>query len=307
MKKDVYYFQHDYNARNDPKIIKLMMVHGVAGVGIYWCIVEQLYQNGGTLPMEQLESIAFSLHSDGKVIESVVKDFNLFQNDGISFWSDSINKRINKSKELTESRRNAANARWQKANTNAMQLHTTCTNLHSEGVSGSSEKMPENIEKNANASKEDANALQKQQEPIQMQCKVDALNNIIIDNNTLIKDKRVKSDFSPKVDFKKIVDLYHSICTSYPRILKLSEDRKRKIEIRFVDEMKSDWALLEDVFKKMEDSKFLRGDNPRGWKATFDWLFTNAKNWVKVAEGNYANREEIKKGVINKQCNSEWT
>ena len=51
MMKDTFYFQHDYNARNDPKIIKLMRVHGLAGVGAYWCIVEQLYQNGGKLPM----------------------------------------------------------------------------------------------------------------------------------------------------------------------------------------------------------------------------------------------------------------
>ena len=54
--------------------------------------------------------------------------------------------------------------------------------------------------------------------------------------------------------------------------------------------MKGDWALLESIFEKMEDSKFLRGDNSRGWKATFDWLFSNEKNWVKVAEGNYDNR-----------------
>ena len=260
MKKDVYYFQHDYNARNDPKIIKLMMVHGVAGVGIFWCIVEQLYQNGGKLPMEQLESIAFALHTDCKCIASVVQDFGLFQNDGESFWSESINTRLNKSKEVTEARKKAANARW----------------------------------KNANA--------------MQVQCKSDALNNKSINNNSCIKIQESEKDFSPKVDFAKIIDLYHSICKSYPRILKLSDDRKRKVEIRFLDEMKGDFALLETVFKKMEASKFLRGDNPRGWKATFDWLFTNAKNWVKVAEGNYDNRDEKPmKGVINKDCNEEWT
>lgn len=59
--KGAFYFPHDYNARNDPKIIKLMRVHGLAGVGAFWCIVEQLYQNDGTLPLEECESIAFAL------------------------------------------------------------------------------------------------------------------------------------------------------------------------------------------------------------------------------------------------------
>ena len=260
MKKGVYYFQHDYNARNDPKIINLMMKHGLAGVGIYWCIVEQLYQNGGTLPMEQLESIAFALHTESKCITSVIQDFDLFKNDGVNFWSESINNRLNKSKEVTEARKKAANARW----------------------------------KNANA--------------MQEQCKKDALNNKDINNNSCIIIQESEKDFSPKVDFKRIISMYHSICKSYPRILKLSDDRKRKVEIRFVDEMKSDYSLLESIFTKMEESKFLRGDNIRGWKATFDWLFTNPKNWVKVAEGNYDNRAEKQmKGVINKQCNEEWT
>lgn len=115
--------------------------------------------------------------------------------------------------------------------------------------------------------------------------------------NTLIKDKRVKNKFSPKVDFDRIVKLYHSSCPSYPKILKLSDDRKHKITIRFLDEMKGDYTMLEDVFKKMEESKFLRGDNKRGWKATFDWLFMNAKNWVKVAEGNYDNQVGVKKTI----------
>ena len=109
-------------------------------------------------------------------------------------------------------------------------------------------------------------------------------------NNSFLDRKESEPQVSPRVDFKKVIDLYHSNCPSYPRILKLSDNRKRKIEIRFLDEMKGDWALLESIFEKMEDSKFLRGDNSRGWKATFDWLFSNEKNWVKVAEGNYDNR-----------------
>ena len=39
----------------------------------------------------------------------------------------------------------------------------------------------------------------------------------------------------------------------------------------------------------MQESKFLKGESKRGWKASFDWVFENDKNWVKVWEGNYDN------------------
>lgn len=256
--KSAFYFPHDYNARNDPKIIKLMRVHGLAGVGAFWCIVEQLYQNGGTLPLEECESIAFALHVDVNCITSVVQDFDLFHNDGTCFWSDSVNKRINRRQEIAESRKKAAETRW----------------------------------KNANAQQEQCN-------------EIDLNNKYINNNSSCLNRQESETTVSPKVDFDKIINLYHSICKSYPRIIKLSDARKRKIAIRFKDEMKGDFKLLESLFVKMEESKFLRGDNQKGWKATFDWLFANDKNWVKVAEGNYDNRENNKKDGI-KFCNEEW-
>ena len=40
----------------------------------------------------------------------------------------------------------------------------------------------------------------------------------------------------------------------------------------------------------MEASDFLKGYNKYGWKATFDWVFKNSENWIKILEGNYDNR-----------------
>ena len=47
----------------------------------------------------------------------------------------------------------------------------------------------------------------------------------------------------------------------------------------------------EDIFKRVQASDFLTGrqSNKRAWTATFDWLFDNGSNWVKVQEGNYDN------------------
>ncbi|NDW11969.1 hypothetical protein D0T50_03575 [Bacteroides sp. 214] len=105
------------------------------------------------------------------------------------------------------------------------------------------------------------------------------------------------------IDFKAIIELYHTNCPSYPRIIKLSDTRKQKIRIR-LEEMKFDLALLENIFKSMEKSKFLRGDNKNGWKATFDWVFENPKNWVKIAEGNY--NDKAPAGGSPKSVNDIW-
>ncbi len=122
--------------------------------------------------------------------------------------------------------------------------------------------------------------------------------------NTSDKSEVPDSSESADVDYKKIVELYHNTCTSFSRLIKLSEARKQKIRIRFVDEMKQDWNLLESIFMKMEKSKFLRGDNRNGWKASFDWVFENGKNWVKVAEGNYDDKPSA--GKKQNQVNDIW-
>ena len=114
--KESFFFPHDYVARNDPKMIDLMCSHGVAGIGVFWCIVEQLYEAGGRLPLANCKSIAFALHTECNIVTSVVQDFDLFKNDGEMFWSDSVLRRINKRISVSESRKKAAAARWQNAN-----------------------------------------------------------------------------------------------------------------------------------------------------------------------------------------------
>lgn len=122
--KEKFFFSHDLDARNDPKIVDLMREHGLAGVGAFWCIVEQLHQSpDGRIPLDQCASIAFALHVDCKFIASVIQEFNLFKNDGTFFWSESVDKRREKRVSISEKRKNAANARWNNANA----LQKQCT------------------------------------------------------------------------------------------------------------------------------------------------------------------------------------
>lgn len=114
MKKDTYYFSHDFGARNDPKLQSVLMEHGAAGLGVFWCIVEQLYEQGGFMSLIFCKTIAYTLHVDAAMVESIVKDFELFKYDDEQFWSESVNSRLKKRNDANESRRQKRKAYYQR-------------------------------------------------------------------------------------------------------------------------------------------------------------------------------------------------
>ena len=123
MKKS-YYFSHDYNARNDWKLVKVMMKHWVQWIWIYWCIVEILYECNGFLLLEECDRIAFELHTEKIIVESVISDFFLFQNDWKKFWSNSLNERLWQMNEKSEKARNSAISRWEKNKINTSPMRS---------------------------------------------------------------------------------------------------------------------------------------------------------------------------------------
>lgn len=125
MVKDTFYFSHDYNARNDPKIKRLLAKHGMAGLGIFWAIIEDLYNNANALPTDY-DSIAFDLRTDKSIIESVIKDFDLFVIDQFDFGSTSVERRLNERNAKSEKARNSANIRWSKLKIDANALQSYC-------------------------------------------------------------------------------------------------------------------------------------------------------------------------------------
>ena len=97
------------------------------------------------------------------------------------------------------------------------------------------------------------------------------------DYNKSLKNKEI---------VKEVIDLYHTICKSYPKVKVLSGKREKEILARM------DTYSLEDmrtVFTNAESSSFMKGKNDRGWAANFDWMM-NENNIVKILEGNYADK-----------------
>lgn len=89
-------------------------------------------------------------------------------------------------------------------------------------------------------------------------------------------------------NYQEIISMYNDTCVSFPKVTKLSENRKKAIRARLK-------VYTPDDFKKMfemaESSSFLKGANSRNWSATFDWLI-NDSNMAKVLDGNYQDRQQ---------------
>ena len=85
------------------------------GVGIFWCLVEMLHEQGGYMRTEY-ERIAFELHCDCDKVKWIIEESGLFLIKDEMFYSESALSRINtrntKSAKATES----ANKRWNNAN-----------------------------------------------------------------------------------------------------------------------------------------------------------------------------------------------
>lgn len=126
MAKETLYFSHDCNARNDRKLVSLRMQHGMQGVGVYWCIVEMLYEEGGYLPLEY-ERITFELRIEENVLRSILTEFDLFVLDGDKFYSPAVIERLSKRMEKSEKAKKSIGCRWEKTkNTNVLQSNNEC-------------------------------------------------------------------------------------------------------------------------------------------------------------------------------------
>lgn len=139
--KDIQYLTHDLGARNDPKLMDLQMDMGGQGLGIFWCLVELLWENGGYIPANY-KSIAFALRwCKPTEVEKVVTGYGLFQVEDGMITSHSARERIDVKRAMFEAKSGAgkkgAERRWNStangsansiANSSAMAVPMAITN-----------------------------------------------------------------------------------------------------------------------------------------------------------------------------------
>ncbi len=273
-KDKTLYFSHDADMRNDVKVRALRRRFGNTGYAAWNYLLEVLTDSPNFDML--LDDVNLELYADDFGIEkselgeilNFMKSIRLLQYEGDRVWSDAHRARFAVEKErltaLSEARaaagRKGMESRWGKKKiTNDNTVIPAITNITEERREEESrEEIKKEGDKKENFASDEAPSL-------------------------------------PSLPCGKIADLWNSVCTAYPRCVKVTDRRKTKIRLRLAEMgCGSDEAetlkTLGDLFRRMQSSSFLRGDNGRGWQASFDWLFENGSNWVKVTEGNYDDR-----------------
>lgn len=133
------YFSHDFGARNDPKLIKVLMKLGQEGKGVYWDLIEMMYEQNGYLIRSECDSYAFALRTSCELMQSLINDFGLFLTDGDLFYSDTVHRRLSLRNDKSKKASESAKKRWE--NKNAMRTH-------SEGNAIKEKKSKNNIDTN---------------------------------------------------------------------------------------------------------------------------------------------------------------
>ncbi len=107
MAKDTFWFRHDSNARNDPKLVKLRRLSGVEGIGLFWCVIEMLRESETyTLEESHIDDIVYDLRIDKKVFDNLF-ECGLFTLDNGVFYSKSLLERMRALDVVKEKRRKA--------------------------------------------------------------------------------------------------------------------------------------------------------------------------------------------------------
>jgi len=82
-----------------------------------------------------------------------------------------------------------------------------------------------------------------------------------------------------------------------PRCIKLTEERKKKMALRWKEQ--PDINTWISACQRLAMSDFATGKTGGSWRASFEWLFRSAENVIKVLEGKYDNRGVVKTKTHN--------
>lgn len=116
MAKDTFYFQHDYNARNDPKILELRSEYGMEGYGVYWCIIETLAEDENSRINPTLIgglSVGYGIPKARltEIVNFMLK-IGLLREDETGYFSVRMDKHKNERKHLSDKGKEGAAKRW---------------------------------------------------------------------------------------------------------------------------------------------------------------------------------------------------
>src|ERR1700760_3208520 len=116
MAKDSFWFKHDYNARNDERILELRSELGAEAYGIFWMVVETMAENeNGGVKASLIGGLShgFGVAKD-KLIEVIKFCLNVglfFENEGF-YFSNRLLKHKKERQFFAEKGKEGAAKKW---------------------------------------------------------------------------------------------------------------------------------------------------------------------------------------------------
>ena len=258
-KSGIDYFPIEVYMDQDDKVQMIEAIHGIAGFGLLVRLLMKIYQEGYYYEWTEKEQILFS-----KKVNVDINDVNAFIDSCIK-W-EVFNPKIYEKYKILTSRG------IQKRFLDAVKRRST-TSLIKEYLLLNAEDMKDFNQivivsindDNVNINEENVNISTQRREE---------------------KSREEKSREEYVENAQIILDLYHEYLPMLPKVKKLTPQR-----ISYINKRIDDYSLEEvkEMLIKASKSDFLTGKS-KDWKASFDWLM-NPSNFLKVLEGNYANKE----------------
>lgn len=123
--KDAYFFPHDANARNDPKVLMMLSVYHYEGYGWYWALLEMMREDRNhRINIEgdvAFSSLAHQLFTTPDKLRQYIKDCTeVFKDEGIglfskndkALWSAAFLRRMERVRDISKKRSRAAKIGW---------------------------------------------------------------------------------------------------------------------------------------------------------------------------------------------------
>ncbi len=298
--KNSPYFRHDAGARNDPKIVRLVRKKGAIAKAIYWDLVEMLFEEGGKLPMDAINDVMFTNHlRNNSIVNYVVYDSGLFEYDDKFFWSPRQQRDLIEIESIKESRRLAGKASGEKRRLNKNeQVFNKCStsvqhkikenNNISISPKGSIDISPSHGERTLESENEIETLFDDQNNGDNITNRPDSSSPENDSSAPILTPRQCQN----VIDFwNRTIDETKAVL---PKVKTLGDERIKKIRIRWKEfsGIGDPVEVTRVIFRNACMSKFFQGDNPRGWSGNFDWIFTNSKNWAKIYEGNYNDKNQ---------------
>ena len=116
------YFLHESTSFQDYKIIKMRSKLGIESYGIFWAVLELLFNEENKLCIDDYDALAYSLQCDSNILKQVIEDFDLFILEDGCFYSKRLNSHIEDINNKSTKAKENAKKRWN--NATAMRPHS---------------------------------------------------------------------------------------------------------------------------------------------------------------------------------------